>query len=64
MGSCESTVFCNRFSYNLNPVINLLKDSEAMETQIKQGTEKEEIQVYRNDFISGVILLTRKLFML
>jgi hypothetical protein len=35
-----------------------------METQIKQGPEKEEIQVYRNDFISGVILLTRKLFML
>jgi hypothetical protein len=35
-----------------------------METQIKQVPEQEEIQVYRSDFISGVILLTRKLFML
>jgi hypothetical protein len=35
-----------------------------METQAKQVPEREEIQVYRNDFISGVILLTRKLFML
>jgi hypothetical protein len=35
-----------------------------METQINHVPEKEEIQVYRNDFISGVILLTKKLFML
>jgi hypothetical protein len=35
-----------------------------METQINQVPEEEEIQVYRNDFISGVILLTKKLFML
>ncbi len=35
-----------------------------METQVNHVPEQEEIQVYRNDFISGVIMLTRKLFML
>lgn len=35
-----------------------------MDTQVNHIPEQEEIQVYRNDFISGVILLTKKLFML
>jgi hypothetical protein len=35
-----------------------------METQVSHIPEQEEIQVYRNDFISGIILLTKKLFML
>ena len=35
-----------------------------METHATQAPDQEEIQVYRSDFISGVILLTKKLFML
>ncbi len=35
-----------------------------MESQINQRPPQEEIQVYRNDFVSGLILLTKKLFML
>lgn len=35
-----------------------------MEPPASQMSEEEEIQVYRNDFISGMILLTKKLFML
>lgn len=35
-----------------------------MESQINQMPSQEEIQVYRNDFVSGLILLTKKLFML
>ena len=35
-----------------------------MESQINQNPEQEEIQVYRNDFLSGMLLLTKKLFML
>lgn len=34
-----------------------------MEAQINKSTE-EEIQVYRNDFYSGILMLTKKLFML
>lgn len=34
-----------------------------MEAQVKVA-EREEIQVYRNDFVSGMILLVRKLFSL
>lgn len=34
-----------------------------MDAQINHGPIEEEIQVYRNDFFSGIILLTRKLFM-
>lgn len=35
-----------------------------MDTQMNQVSEQEEIQVYRNDFVSGILLLTKKLFML
>jgi len=34
-----------------------------METKMNVPTKKE-IQVYKNDFFSGIIMLTRKLFML
>ena len=34
-----------------------------MDSQINVA-EKEEIQVYRNDFVSGMILLVKKLFTL
>lgn len=34
-----------------------------MEAQMNNPIE-EEIQVYRNDFYSGILMLTRKLFML
>lgn len=35
-----------------------------MESQINQNADSKEIQVYHNDFFSGIIRLTRKLFML
>lgn len=35
-----------------------------MESQIEQLPRQEKVQVYRNDFISGIITLTKKLFML
>ncbi len=35
-----------------------------MDTQMNQTSETEEIQVYRNEFVSGILLLTKKLFML
>lgn len=35
-----------------------------MEAQINQSQQAEEIQVYRNDFLSGVMLLMKRLFML
>lgn len=35
-----------------------------MEAQINQSTRQEEIRVYRNNFLQGIIVLTRKLFML
>lgn len=35
-----------------------------METQMNQVSTQKEIQVYKNDFFSGIVLLTRKLFML
>ncbi len=35
-----------------------------MEAQINQTQANEEIQVYRNDFLSGVMLLMKRLFML
>jgi len=35
-----------------------------MEAQINQAPIEEEILVYKNDFISGIVLLTKKLFML
>lgn len=34
-----------------------------MESQVSVA-EREEIQVYRNDFVSGMILLVKKLFSL
>ncbi len=35
-----------------------------MDAQINQTQSNEEIQVYRNDFLSGVMLLMKRLFML
>ncbi len=35
-----------------------------MDSQINQFPKQEEVQVYRNDFWSGMVLLTKKLFML
>jgi len=35
-----------------------------METQMNHAPAQEKIQVYKNDFFSGIILLARKLFML
>ncbi len=35
-----------------------------MDAQINQRPAEEEVQVYRNDFYSGIIMLARKLFML
>lgn len=34
-----------------------------MEAQMNVPTQRE-IQVYKNDFFNGIIMLTRKLFML
>jgi hypothetical protein len=34
-----------------------------MDAQINHRPIEEEIQVYRNDFLSGIVMLTRKLFM-
>ncbi len=35
-----------------------------MEAQMNQAPTRREIQVYKNDFLSGIVLLARKLFML
>ncbi len=35
-----------------------------MEAQVNQRPAEKEVQVYRNDFYSGILMLTRKLFML
>jgi hypothetical protein len=35
-----------------------------MEAQINNLPTEEEVQVYRNDFYSGIVMLTKKLFML
>ncbi len=35
-----------------------------MEAQMNHAPTNKEIQVYKNDFFSGIILLTRRLFML
>ena len=35
-----------------------------MESQMQQMSTQEEVQVYRNDFWSGIVMLTKKLFML
>jgi len=43
-----------------NPALN--KTYKTMEAQINQT--QEEIQVYKNDFLSGIVMLTKKLFML
>jgi len=34
-----------------------------MDAQINHRPIEEEIQVYRNEFFSGIIMLTKKLFM-
>ncbi len=35
-----------------------------MEAQIDHTPVEEEVQIYRNEFLSGIIMLARKLFML
>lgn len=35
-----------------------------MEAQMNHAPTREEIQVYKNDFFSGIVMLMRKLFML
>ncbi len=35
-----------------------------MEAPMNHAPTKEEIQVYKNDFFSGIVMLTKKLFML
>ena len=35
-----------------------------MEAQMSQKPVEEEVQVYRNDFFSGIVMLAKKLFML
>ncbi len=35
-----------------------------MEAQMNHAPTQEEIQVYKNDFFSGIAMLMRKLFML
>ncbi len=35
-----------------------------MEAQINHTSTEKEIQVYKNDFLSGIVMLARKLFML
>ena len=35
-----------------------------MEAQMDHVPAEEEIQVYKNDFFSGIVMLTKKLFML
>ncbi len=36
----------------------------VMEAQINHPQIEKEIQVYKNDFFSGIVMLTKKLFML
>ncbi len=35
-----------------------------MEAQLNRVSTRKRIQVYQNEFFSGILLLTRKLFML
>lgn len=35
-----------------------------MEAQMNHSPSNEEVQVYRNNFLSGVLILAKKLFML
>ena len=35
-----------------------------MEAQIDHTPVEEDVQIYRNEFLSGIIMLARKLFML
>ncbi len=35
-----------------------------MNSQMNHIAPEEKVQVYRNDFFSGIVLLTKKLFML
>jgi len=35
-----------------------------MEAQMKRVPKRQKIQVYNNDFLSGIVRLARKLFML
>lgn len=47
----------NQLNYEYNP-------TPAMDPQLQQMPTEEEVQVYRNDFWSGIVMLTKKLFML
>ncbi len=35
-----------------------------MDAQMTQTPTEDEVQVYRNDFFSGIVMLPKKLFML
>ncbi len=35
-----------------------------MDAQLDHRTVEKEIQVYKNDFLNGIVFLTKKLFML
>ena len=35
-----------------------------MDAQMTKNPTEEEVQVYRNDFLSGMVMLAKKLFML
>jgi hypothetical protein len=35
-----------------------------MDTQVNQAPAKKKVQVYKNDFYNGILLLAKKLFML
>ncbi len=43
--------------------INLINVTQ-MNSQMNRIAPEEKVQVYRNDFFSGIVLLTKKLFML
>ena len=40
------------------------KPTIIMEAQMNHLPTREEIQVYKNDFFSGIVMLMKKLFML
>ncbi len=60
-------IFTNIFTLNqmFNPKLNhLTKNCTVMDAQMNHAPTQEEIQVYRNDFYSGILMLAKKLFML
>lgn len=54
-----------RFSLHLGQNKNQTRPKiEIMEAQINNTSVSKEIQVYKNDFYSGIVMLIKKLFML